>query len=557
MRTRSYAALFTIGVIIFLGIATQESVPGYMDADYYYANGLRIANTGSWNEPFLWNYLDDPEGLPHPAFTYWMPLAGIVTAMGIILTGLNNFWGAKLGFVLIASFLAPLTAYLAFSITPKRWAGLLAGALALFSGFYYAYLPTTETFGIYMILGSIFFLLVMKLQNDANKVDPKFNSDQKIKKDYKIGSLTSPSWIYLLMGVIVGLMYMTRADGIIWLGMGLAAIFLQGYERYKNGNRRSENIGSRHFLWFPLVLVLPAFLITISPWILRNLFSFGSIFAPGSGRAIWLTAYNELYAFPASQLTFERWLSSGFVEILRVRGWALGLNILTAFAVQGSIFLAPLVVVGMWTKRKDWRVSVGASGWLVGFLAMTLIFPFQGARGGFFHAGAGFQPLFWALVPVGLLVFVNWVSRFRNWEVKRAIKLFAGGIVGLAIIMTVFVTWQRLIADNRSAPSWGKSEIAYQEVEAYLNDLNVPSEVVVMVNNPPGYYAMTGRQAIVIPDGDLQTSLLAARKYQASYLILDENYPQGLSEIFQNPGDYPGISYLDTIQQVQIYLLDR
>ena len=557
MRIRDYAGLFTIGVIIFLGIATQESVPGYMDADYYYANGLRIATTGHWNEPFLWNYLDEPEGLPHPAFTYWMPMAGIVSALGIILTGLNNFWGAKLGFVLIASCLAPLTAHLAFSITPKRWAALLAGALALFSGFYYAYLPTTETFGIYMILGIVFFLLVMKLQKDANEVDLKFNSGQKIKKDYKIGSLTSPPWIYLLAGLIVGLMYLTRADGVIWLGMALSAIFLQGHERYKYGSRRGENNGFRYFIWFPLILAFGAFLITISPWIFRNLSSFGSIFAPGSGRAIWLTAYDELYAFPASQLTFERWLSSGIVEILRVRGWALGLNTLTAIAVQGSIFLAPLIVAGMWSKRIDWRVFVGASGWLVSYLAMTLIFPFQGARGGFFHAGAGFQPLFWALVPAGLLVFINWVSRFRNWEFKRALKLFAGGVVGLAIIMTVFVTWQRVIGDNRAAPNWGINELAYQEVEGYLDALDVPSEVVVMVNNPPGYYAMTGRQAIVIPDGDLQTALLAARKYQASYLILDENYPQGLGEIYLNPGNYPGISYLETIQQMQIYLLNR
>ena len=379
MKIRDYAGLFTIGLIIYLGMATQESVPGYMDADYYYANGLRIATTGHWNEPFLWNYLDEPEGLPHPAFTYWMPMAGIVSALGIILTGLNNFWGAKLGFVLIASCLAPLTAHLAFSITPKRWAALLAGALALFSGFYYAYLPTTETFGIYMILGIIFFLLVMKLQKDANKVDLKFNSGQKIKKDYKIGSLTSPPWVYLLMGLIVGLMYLTRADGVIWLGMALAVIIFQGYERYKNGNRRGENNGFRYLLWLPLILAFGAFTITISPWVLRNLFSFGSIFAPGSGRAIWLTAYDELYVYPASQLTFERWLSSGIVEILRVRGWALGLNTLTAIAVQGSIFLAPLIVAGMWSKRIDWRVCVGASGWLVSFLAMTLIFPFQGA----------------------------------------------------------------------------------------------------------------------------------------------------------------------------------
>lgn len=557
MKIRDYAGLFTIGVIIFLGIATQESAPGYMDADYYYANGLRIATTGHWNEPFLWNYLDEPEGLPHPAFTYWMPMAGIVSALGILLTGLNNFWGAKLGFVFIASCLAPLTAYLAFSITPKRWAAWLAGALSLFSGFYYAYLPTTETFGIYMILGILFFLLVMKLQKDANKFAIQFNPDQKIEKDYKFSSLTSSPGIYLLVGLIAGLMYLTRADGVIWLGMALSVIILQGYKRYINCSRAGENNGIRYYFWFPLFLAFGAFLITVSPLMLRNIFSFGSIVAPGLGKAIWLTAYDELYAFPASQLTFTRWLSSGILEIIRIRGWALGINTLTAIAVQGSIFLAPLIVAGMWSKRIDWRVFIGAGGWLVSYLAMTLIFPFQGARGGFFHAGAGFQPLFWALSPAGLLIFIHWVSRFRNWEIKRALNLFVGGLVGLAIFMTVFVTWQRVIGDNRAAPIWGINELAYQEVEVYLDGLDGPSEVVVMVNNPPGYYAMTGRQAIVIPDGDLHTTLLVARKYQASYLILDENYPQGLREIYLNPGNYSGIIFLETINLMQIYLFDQ
>ena len=78
-----------------------------------------------------------------------------------------------------------------------------------------------------------------------------------------------------------------------------------------------------------------------------------------------------------------------------------------------------------------------------------------------------------------------------------------------------------------------------------------------MVNNPPGYYAMTGRQSIAIPDGDLQSSLLAGNDFQASYLILDDNYPRGLGEIFQNPGDYPGLKYLKTVSQMQVYLLEQ
>ena len=43
-----------------------------------------------------------------------------------------------------------------------------------------------------------------------------------------------------------------------------------------------------------------------------------------------------------------------------------------------------------------------------------------------------------------------------------------------------------------------------------------------MVRNPPAYFIMTGRQAIVVPDGDAQSLLGAARKYQASYVILEQ-----------------------------------
>ena len=51
-----------------------------MDAEYYYGMGLRIAQQGVLTEPFLWNYLHPVNGLPHPGFTYWMPLPAFLAA---------------------------------------------------------------------------------------------------------------------------------------------------------------------------------------------------------------------------------------------------------------------------------------------------------------------------------------------------------------------------------------------------------------------------------------------------------------------------------------------
>jgi hypothetical protein len=339
--------MFIFAGIAVLGVAFFESVPGYMDADYYYASGLRIANDEGWSELFLWNYLSDPAGLPNPAYTYWMPLAGALAGLGMKVSGMVDFWGARLGFLLLAACLAPLTAYLSYTFLPQRWGAILAGSLAIFSGFYYAYLPTTETFGIYMILGIVIFLLIRKLQQDWLEIkesnDEKFTSNrwQTIMKI----RFVSPIWIYLLLGGMTGLMYLTRADGLLWFGISLLAIFIQDYAR-KTSKQSVEfkGFGIKSLL-ISLCLCIIGFLMIISPWVLRNLLYFGSVIAPGSSRAIWLTDYDDLFIYPASQLTFERWIETGFIEILRTRGWAFGLNLMSSFAVQGAILLSPLIAV--------------------------------------------------------------------------------------------------------------------------------------------------------------------------------------------------------------------
>lgn len=556
MKIRYYVALYLINIALMVGIASQESAPGYMDADYYYANGLRIATTGVWSEPFIWNYLGDPQEIPNPAFSYWMPLAGVVSALGVKLTGLSNIWGARVGFILIAGFLAPLTSRLAFTFTPHKWAALLAAGISLFSGFYFAYLATTETFALYMVFGSIFFLIVVRLQEGNSQYSGGVESILN-NQDSKQRSLLSPAWIYILLGVLCGMIFLTRVDGIIWLGLGGGAIFLQWNGTKKDVDIRKQ-ISTVFFRFLmPFGLFFLSFFLIAGTWFFRNFNRFGTLFAPGSGRALWLTSYDEIFVFPASILTYSRWLNSGFSDLIQTRGWALGLNTLTTFAVQGGIILLPFILIGMWVKLKDWRVILGISGWILTFVIMSLIFPFQGARGGFFHAGAGFQPLFWALVPAGLLVTVNWFAQKRSWKSPRAVRMFSAGIVIIIFIMTAFVTRQRLVGSGQSVSGWGSTEIKYRAVESFLAHQGVESEAIVMVNNPPGYYAMTGRSSIVIPHGGLTSALMAGKKYQASYLILDENYPQGLEEIFLNPGDYPGLEYIDSVDQLQIYFINQ
>jgi len=87
MNWRHYLILFVIGLLVPFAVSRLQTLPGYMDADYYFAGGIQLANGNGFTEPYLWNYLDDPAGLPPPSHTYWMPLASIVSALGMWITG--------------------------------------------------------------------------------------------------------------------------------------------------------------------------------------------------------------------------------------------------------------------------------------------------------------------------------------------------------------------------------------------------------------------------------------------------------------------------------------
>ena len=196
--------------------------------------------------------------------------------------------------------------------------------------------------------------------------------------------------------------------------------------------------------------------------------------------------------------------------VLKDRAAALWSNMQTLLAVQGSIFLLPLMIAGLWRTRRDRRVVLGAGLWLAILGVMSFVFPYAGARGGFFHSGAALQPLLWACVPFGLDAFVGWGSRKRSWDYKLAGNVFGIGLVLLSVLMTGFLFSQRVVGGSLASPAWQDSWERQFVYEEELTKQGVLPNDIVMINNPAGLYAATVRSAIVIPDGTPETACLAA-----------------------------------------------
>jgi hypothetical protein len=519
MTWRHYLLLFILALAILTLVAVFEPSPGYMDADYYYAGGLQLNAGRGFTEPYLWNYLDDPIVIPHPSHAYWMPLASILVAAGAWFFGAGSWWAARAGFLLIAGLLPPLTAALAWSITSRRNLALMSGLLAVFPAFYLVFLPTTDTFGLYMLFGVLFLLVLFRKQSRINP---------------------------FLLGLLAGLMHLTRADGLLWLLVALFSVFY--IYPVPAAKRWIYTVSS-------ILITLLGYLLIMLTWFLRNYAIFGTPIAPGGTKMLWITTYDQIFSYPASLLTLSAWLDSGIGAIVRVRTLALGLNLANAVSVQAEIILLPLVAVGFWGLRKDHRIQVGVVAWLLTLAAMTFAFPFAGARGGFFHSGAALQTLWWALAPVGLVRIIQWASQKRRWDAVQAEKFFQPAIVVLVVLITaaVFLTRVAGLAGN---PTWSQEQAGYAQIKTFLDSKGMMPGDVVMVANPPGFYLASGNPAIALTNGGITSLDGAANQFNAKFVVLEENStPSGLLQIFSHPIDQDNLRYLGTVVGAQIYAI--
>jgi hypothetical protein len=183
---------------------------------------------------------------------------------------------------------------------------------------------------------------------------------------------------------------------------------------------------------------------------------------------------------------------------------------------------------------------------------MTLVFPFAGWRGSFFHAGAAFQPYWWAIAPIGLDVVLAWARKRGQFTDKNAPVFFQVIFVLVAVIVTAFLLNVRVISSG-----WAKDDVLYQSIEESLVEKGAKPGEVVIVLNPPGYYVTTGRPAIVIPFGDQATLLTVAKRYNAPYVVIEKNSKfKDIKNLYDNPQENPSFIYIGEVNEAKIYRVE-
>ncbi len=522
--TRKDALLqYCAALIAFLIFSIWIKAPGYMDAEYYTLTAGQIAAGKGLTQPIIWNYLDDPTGLPHPSHTYWMPAPSLVASIGMLITGREDFFSGRLIFIFFAALTAPIAGWMGFRLSGRRFISWLAAVFAVFSGYYAPYTGTVDSFFLVMI-GAWGVL---------------YSLDRLIQ-----GAVKHAGAFWLLAGVGAGWIYLNRADGLLWLFLVLA-MWIWYY-------RKSLNSGKN---WLSLVFILLGFSILTGFWFFRNITIYGSLFVPNVSRSLWMTTYNELFSYPPETLTFSRWASTGLAVILADRFSALAHNLTAMAAVQTEIVLLPLLITALWNHRKDHLVKMVMAMELTILVVMSFVFPYSGRQGGFLHSSAALQPFFWGLSAAGFLESVQWVARKRMWKPERAARMFSAGLVLICGLITLFIFQMVVVGNDPSRMAWEESQRrAYLAKDLLLaNDIS-PQEVI-MVNNPAGFTLVSGNQSIVIPNGGPQTTLDVAEKFDVRYVLMDKNLVKGLVDLHNKPASDPRFSLVEQVEDLRLFQL--
>lgn len=519
-RRTDWLWLALIGLLFQAVWAVQMPTPTYMDAYYYTTNGQRLAAGDGFTELVIWQYLDDPAGLPTPSHSYWMPLTSILAAVGYSLG--DGFWAAQLPFWLLAGLL-PLLAYgislQFFSERRQVWTAVL---LTISGGFYTRFLNQPSTFVPFAWAGGLCLLfLAFTQQRPALK------------------------W-WFLAGLTAGLAHLTRADGALLLVVGGLIWLWENFSPQRSQNAPSKN--SKNFASSALsaVTLILGYLLVMTPWFIRNWRVFGRPLPLSGTQTIFLTTYDDLFAYGRS-FNLAHFLEWGWGNILQSKLDGLLLAGGTFIGVCGIVFLTPLIV---WGWRKWWRDGgkrpyLRPLTWyaLLLFAAMSLVFTLPGGRGGLLHSSVALWPWLMVLASAGLDYAVEWAAaKLPHWEPQKAKRRFAAlfVVVAFAISATLF---------------YARADTAL-EAEVYVEvGERVPETAVIMAGNAPGVTYHTGRPALSIPNEPLPVLQAAAARYGVTHLLLDKDHPQALDELYAQQGVPSGFHLLLARDGYQLYQL--
>lgn len=488
LRLSDLIVLFALALLVRGGAALVVGEPPYLDPAYYELVARRLASGEGFSVPVLWSFLDvggrlpvDPT-LPIPSNRHWMPLTSIVSALPMLATGPSRL-AAQMPMIVLSAALVPLTAFVTWELTGSRRSIWVAGALALFAGPMLVLAPQIDNFAVFGVAG--------------------FGAIYAAMRCVRAEGAVAGRWL-VASGALCGLATLARIDGLLLIVAPIAAWAV----------RRREPAISVSWLAGAVL----AAVVVLSPWLVRQIVTFGAPFPSAGGNTLWITSYNEQFSI-SRDLTPGTYLELGVPAIIGSKLAAWGTLLGRTAVLLGGTYLASFAY-GMWAARRQPDLGPFLAYWLAMFAAMGGVFTFHAPQGAFYHSAPAWLPFAIALSvrwfrPMTAAIGTRWrlLARPRN---QRFLAVAA--VIGAVVLS--------LIGSTSLVIGWQRDRALLDEVVPFLSSAERADDIVMYVD-PPSLSLATGNRAIAPPFDPFPVIGEAARAYGVRWLLLER--PAGAS----------------------------
>lgn len=555
LRGRAMAHGFALGLLLlpfllYHGLAARLALPGILDPLYYHHVAESLESGRGLEISYVWNCLERPEELIHPANAYWGPVPSVLMALGHVhpaerpfpprllflflgLAFLHAAWRARAlpawlipgamprdepGRDLRLALLAlPVTSLLAVAFTcgpgealhPHLEAMLAAAGLLL----YLVFLLGATAFGN----ASHGFLAAAMLALNFPFTYFSVTTDSPVPfAVLALGALLAAGSAGRrgsrltagLAGLLCALAALTRAEGIFLLAVAAATLLWPG------GRARPA---ARESIVRLAALGLGAALVLV-PWWARNAAAFGTPFPSSLASAVSLLDYNHLFYWqPPAEAGGRTGLAlAGFVLQTKARAVASCFGTLVMGDLSVLALLAMFGLAASWRRprARPFLTFVAAQ-----FLVLSLAFSYQAMNGTFLHS-------LLALLPVVFCASAAGLESMRSALAGR--RTGPGRMLGRALVpaLLVFLAagwWRATVRDPQVPALFADTARVFRAFEEFTR-LRLPPGARLMTNLPFETYQFTRRPCAILPrDPEPRVLAEVAQRYGLEYLAIFDN----------------------------------
>lgn len=466
----------------------------YTDPAYYTMVAERLAEGQGFTTPVLWSFhevgsrLPADATLPVPSNRHWMPLTSIVSAGSMALFG-SSWRAGQLPMIALSAALAPMTYLIASHLWRSRGVAILSGILAVFAGPLLILYPTIDNFAVFGVAGCAALYCSVRA-TDA----------------------TRPTAWLIGAGAAAGFATLARVDGVLLtVAPATAWMVSRGWWPWRQATPGpAERSAARAGIGAALGTV-GAFVLVMSPWLLRNLAVFGKPLPSAGGHTLWIRSYNEQFSI-GHDVTLQKYLEWGLPNILgsKLESWG-ELAGRTAVLLGGTFFI--FFLAGLWIERRRPQLAPFLVYFGVMFVTMGAVFTFHAPKGAFYHSSPAWLPF---AIPLGVASIAPVLTGAGRlwWFLRRpATHRFVAlaGVVGGVLLS--------LTTSGLLHARWESSHVRDRAAGSFFLERGLTDDVV-MYTDPVSLHQVSGNPGISTPFDSYPVVERAIRAYDVEWVVV-------------------------------------